>query len=95
MNLSDFLTENELVSLQNQKMLAELKRYMADTETPQLMINGYVLHVNDSQFRSNADAESIKEPDNCFLLYHFFVKYQYYNLAAAVKNNMVCSIKLK
>lgn len=93
MNLSNFLNENELATLQNQKMLAELKEYMADTATPQLMINGYVLHVHDTQFRINSDAESIKEPDNCFLLYRFFVKYQYYNLAAAVKNNMVCIIK--
>lgn len=90
MKISDFLLETDLKILDNDKFIDGLKEYMLKEKIQTVMINEHVFDVNGSSFRKSQPLDIIKEPDNCFFLYHFFVKYQYYNLAAAVHNKMVC-----
>ena len=90
MKISDFLLETELNILNNDKLISGLNEYMHKEKFKLVMINDQVLDVNSSSFRKSELSDNIKEPDNCYFLYHFFVKYQYYNLAAAVRSNMFC-----
>jgi hypothetical protein len=89
-NISDFLLETDLHILQNDKFIDSLKEYMRKEKFQIVMINDLVLDVNSSSFRKCAPSDIVTELENCNFLYHFFVKYQYYNLAAAVRNNMYC-----
>jgi len=91
-NISDFLLETDLHILQNDKFIDSLKEYMLKEKFQIVMINDLVLDVNSSSFRKCAPSDIVTELENCNFLYHFFVKYQYYNLAAAVRNNMYCII---
>ncbi len=90
MKISDFLLETDLNILNNEKLVAGLNEYMLKEQFQSVMINDHVLDFNSSSFRKSKPLEIIAEPDNCYFLYHFFVKYQYYNFAAAVLKNMVC-----
>ena len=90
MKISDFLLETDLKILQSDKLIDGLKEYMVKEKFQTVMINEHILDVNSSSFRKSEESDFIKEPENCYFLYHFFVKYQYYNLAAAVRNNMYC-----
>lgn len=91
MNLNDILTSSELNILSKPELISGLNEYMASNGIMVIMINDYVLYANDVQFRLKTNEDLISELDNCYYLYQFFIKYQYYNLAAAVRNNMVCS----
>ena len=90
MKISDFLLETDLKILESNKLIDGLKEYMVKEKFQTIMINEHILDVNSSSFRKSEQSDIIKEPENCYFLYHFFVKYQYYNLAAAVRNNMYC-----
>jgi hypothetical protein len=91
--ISDFLLEADLQILQNDKFIDGLKEYMLKEKFQIVMINDLVLDVNSSSFKNSEPSDVITEPENCYFLYHFFVKYQYYNLAAAVRSSMYCVIR--
>ena len=91
--ISDFLLETDLKILQNEKFIDGLKEYMLKEKFQTVMINDFVLEVDSSSFRNSEPSDVIIEPENCYFLYHFFIKYQYYNLAAAVRNNMYCILR--
>ena len=93
MKISDFLLDTDLNILQSNKLIDGLKEYMVKENFQTIMINEHILDVNSSSFRKSELSDIIKEPDNCYFLYHFFIKYQYYNYAAAVRNNMYCIIR--
>jgi len=90
--ISDFLLETDFQILQNDKFIGRLKEYMLEEKIQTIMINDYVLETNCLSFRKSEPFEIVSELDNCLFLYHFFIKYQYYNLAAAIRNNMYCKI---
>ena len=91
--ISDFLLETDIKILQNEKFIDGLKEYMLKEKFQTVMINDFVLEVDSSSFRNSEPSDVITEPENCYFLYHFFIKYQYYNLAAAVRNNMYCILR--
>lgn len=93
MKISDFLSKTDLKILHNDKFIDGLKEYMLKEKFETIMINDHILEVNGSSFRKSGPLEIVTEPENCCFLYHFFVKYQYYNLAVAVRNNMVCILR--
>ena len=92
MKTSDILSEKDLNILHDDKFIGGLKEYMLKENIQTIMINDYMLDAKSLSFRKSEPLEIVSELDNCLLLYHFFIKYQYYNLAAAIRNNMYCRI---
>ncbi len=95
MRMSDIFTDKEIQFLQDKKFIDGLNQYMIKEGILVVLINNYVFHVQSTDFKERTGDEIIVEPDNCFNLYHFFIKYQYYNFAASVRANMVCIIPKK
>ncbi len=92
MKTSDILSGNDFDILQDDKFIGRLKEYMLEENIQTVTINDYVLETNYFSFRKSEPLEITSELDNCLFLYHFFIKYQYYNLATAIRNNMYCII---
>lgn len=93
--MSDIFTDKEIQFLKDAKFIDSLKQYMTNEKISVVLINNYVFYVKSNNFKEIKSDEVIVEPDNCFNLYHFFIKHQYYNFAAAVRANMVCIIPKK
>ena len=93
--MSDIFNDIEIKILQDKKFIDGLNQYMVREKISKVLINNHVLYAQSNDFKEVTGNEKIVEPDNCFNLYHFFIKYQYYNFAAAVRSNMVCVISKK
>jgi hypothetical protein len=95
MMMSNILSDKEIQILQDTKFIDGLNQYMMKEKIAVILINNYVFYAQSSKFKERKGDEIIVEPDNCFNLYHFFIKYQYYNFAASVRANMFCIIPKK
>jgi hypothetical protein len=93
MNYINVLDEKNIHLLSSKKLISELKEYMICHKINFIMMNGHVLEINQEKFHYLLNIDQVSEIDNIFNLYYFFIKYQYYNLAAEVKKNTYCILK--
>lgn len=87
-----FSNEQELRIINDKMLIDKMHTYMNNKKLKGFVVNKYILESNTPSFINYSISDSSEAIQNAYDLLHFFIAYQYYDLACQIKSQLSCSI---